>query len=620
MPLPRRLRAACALAALVLLPGACARPEPRPNVLLIVADDLGYNDLAINNGDPDVHTPSLDALAREGVRFTRHYADAVCSPARAALLTGLNAARAGYVPNGRGMSPQLLTLAEALQAQGYATVHVGKWHIGDKLRAAWPDRQGFGHWFGFLNQFYLAGTHQGDELLEDTPRHVDPWLMTDGDAGKRYDGYLDDILTAHAEAYIRELGAAGTPWFLNLWYYLPHAPITPAPRVAAGYPDTPDGHYRAMVEQLDGNVGRVIAALRETGQLEDTVIVFVSDNGGTAQQRARSNAPYQGGKASFFEGGVRTPLVIRWPHGAGAGTVRDDLVAIYDLYPTLLAGLGVPVPPGLDGRDLGVARAAASPPRQLYWETYSGGHFGYSLLRDARWRLYKTWPWTPWEAAPLLQDTAADPGAPPDRAAAEPGLLAALEDARRAWQRDVQHPRLDFRREDDGRGVLTGLDFLRTPGFGGFTFGIALQPGYTGTIAGQQGIWQLAIDAGERVTASFQDHALQGSLPATGCRSAIVSGWFTRKLSNWPGAMDHIALTLYLDGEAVDRLDVEGRLDDTNFAAPTITGLPGAPQANARLSEPLLLITELGASDAWDPAGLHRALCAEPAQAGRQTK
>ena len=620
MPSPAVRRTAGALVALALLLCACARPQPSPNVLLIVADDLGYNDLAINNGNAAIHTPSLDALAREGVRFTRHYADAVCSPARAALLTGQYAARVGYVPNGRGISPQVLTLAEALQAQGYATVHVGKWHIGDKLRAAWPDRQGFEHWFGFLNQFYLAGTHQDGVLVEDTPRHIDPWLMTDGDAGKRYPGHLDDILTERTEAYIRELGASGKPWFLNLWYYLPHAPITPAPRVAATYPDTPAGRYRAMVDQLDGNVGRVIRALRDTGQLDDTVIVFVSDNGGTAQELPGSNAPFQGAKTSFFEGGVRTPLLIRWPDGAGAGTVRDDVAAIQDIYPTVLAHLGISLPDGLDGRDLGIESAATEAPRELFWETYSTGHFGYSVLRDARWRLYKTWPWTPWEAPAVLLDTAADAGAPPDRAASEPRLLTDLEDARRRWQRDVHRPRLDFRREADGSGVLSGDDFLRTPGFGGFAFGIAMQPGYAGRIAEQQDIWRLAVHAQQRVTARFGDHTLQGSLPADGCRTVIVSGWFARKLSNWPGAMDHMALTLYLNGAAADSIAVEGKVDDANFAAPTLTGMPAQPQANALLSEPLLLSAPLAASDAWNPQELHRELCAAGPHSGLQTK
>ena len=284
----------------------------RPNVLLIVADDMGYNDLAINNGNTAIHTPALDDLARQGIRFTRHYADAVCSPARAALLTGQYAARNNYEPNGRGMSPQLITLAEALRDNGYQTWHIGKWHIGDTLRDAWPDRQGFEHWFGFLNQWLLAGAHRNGKLIRVQPRYNDPWLITDGDAGQRYPGHLDDILTDKAIATLGALAEGTQPWFINLWYYAPHAPVTPAADFAAQYPSTPAGRYRALVHQLDANVARVLEGLRASGQLESTVVIFVSDNGGTNHE-IDSNYPFFGNKATFHEGGLRTPLLIRLP-------------------------------------------------------------------------------------------------------------------------------------------------------------------------------------------------------------------------------------------------------------------------------------------------------------------
>ncbi|MBK6511633.1 MAG: sulfatase-like hydrolase/transferase [Haliea sp.] len=125
------------------------RDDTKPNILLIMADDLGYNDLAINNDNTQIDTPNMDQLARDGVRFTRHYASTVCSPARAALLTGYHPERLGYLPNGRGISPAIETLPERLQQEGYTTWHIGKWHIGDLERTAWPDHQGFYHWFGF---------------------------------------------------------------------------------------------------------------------------------------------------------------------------------------------------------------------------------------------------------------------------------------------------------------------------------------------------------------------------------------------------------------------------------------------------------------------------------------
>jgi arylsulfatase A-like enzyme len=585
---------------------ACTSHANRTNVLLIVADDLGYNDLAINNGNKAMQTPSLDTLAREGVRFTRHYADSVCSPARAALLTGMSSARLGYVPNGRGLSPQLVTLADALQDAGYHTMHIGKWHVGDTLREAWPDRQGFQHWLGFLNQWYLAGTQQNGQLVASQPRHIDPWLMRDSDAGSRYEGNLDDVLSEEAIGQIKALGGSRAPWFINLWYYSPHAPITPGAEHAAQYPDNPEGRYRAMVRQLDTNVGRVLSALRETGQDRSTLVIFVSDNGGTAQNVLDSNAPFHGAKGSFFEGGLRTPLLIRWPALRRAGEVREDVTAIQDIYPTILGHLGIPPPPGLDGHDIGEAPA---PSRDLLWEGYFTPRYGYSLLRDGKWRLYKVWPWEPWEVAPRLFAVNREPGVPADRAGEHPALLASMEQARHELQRDMHRPRLQFERGTDGTGTLTGQDFLRTPGYGGFTFGIGVRDTYAGTVVSQQGIWSMAVSDTGEVVADFQGHRLRAKLPPGECRSVLVSGWFARRTSNWRGDDDRITLSLRINGEQVASHEAEGKLDDAAFAAPTLIGTPGANASNALLSQPLLLIAPVDASDSATAAGLHGELC-----------
>lgn len=321
----------------------------KPNILLIMVDDLGFNDLAINNDNDLISTPNLDQLAREAVRFTRHYATAVCSPARAALLTGQDPARNGYVPNGRGLSPQLTTLPEVLKEAGYVTWHIGKWHIGDIQREAWPDYQGFDHWFGFLNQWRLAGKQINGEIQLATPRYTDPWLESDTEPGAFYTGHLENILTDKAIATMDGLLNSGSPWFINVWFYAPHNPIHPAKEFAAQFPGTDAGRYQALVYQLDSNIGRIIDHLDSTGQRENTIIVVVSDNGGT-NAVMDNNFPYYGQKVTYLEGGLRTPLIIDWPGSDTSGKVYDDIVAVQDIYPTLLDSIALDLPANLDGQ------------------------------------------------------------------------------------------------------------------------------------------------------------------------------------------------------------------------------------------------------------------------------
>jgi hypothetical protein len=317
-----------------------------------------------------------------------------------------------------------------------------------------------------------------------------------------------------------------------------------------------------------------------------------------------SNWPFHGVKTTFWEGGLRTPLLIRWPDGAGAGSVRGDPVSIADIYPTIVAGIGLAPPPGLDGRAIGREPA---PARDLFWETWANGHYGYSVLRDGLWRLYKTWPWTPWEMAPTLFEVTAVPGAPPDVAAAQPERVRGLEDARRAWQREVHRPALHFARDASGGGTLEGLDFLRTPGFGGFSFGIGIKAGFAGNVASQQGTWSMRLSPEGELAADFQGHVLRATLGPGACHSALISAWFSRRSSNWRGDDDGMHIALYIDGEQADSLDAPGRLDDSRFAEPTRTGEPGA--SNSLLSEPILLNAPVEASDAWSNESLHRELC-----------
>ena len=221
---PVLLHRACACATVFLLLAGWVHAAERPNVLLVVLDDFGYNDLAINNGS-NSPTPSLDQLARGGLRFTRHYAESSCTPSRVALLTGRYPAELGFHAFGPGLSQEVETLADVLSAHGYSSHMIGKWHAGDAHRESRPEYQGFDHWFGFMNQLYLAGPHRDGVYSRGRPTYRNPWLENEAGELRQYPGHLTDILSQRALEVMR---SAAEPWFLYLSYYAPHTPVQPA--------------------------------------------------------------------------------------------------------------------------------------------------------------------------------------------------------------------------------------------------------------------------------------------------------------------------------------------------------------------------------------------------------
>ncbi|MGE0761149.1 MAG: sulfatase [Pirellulaceae bacterium] len=425
---------------LVAVQTAVAQPPPPPaapatrplNVVVLLADDLGWSDLGCYGAD--VHeTPALDRLAEQGVRFTQAYAMSVCSPTRAALLTGQHAARlhltvwressvardAEASRSQRKLLPpatvwnvarERVTLAESLKRAGYLTFHVGKWHLGDADHS--PETHGFDvniggtHW-GAPHSFFWP--FRGEGRFGAEHRYV-PGLGL-GQPGE----YLTDRLTDEA---IQLIDVAGNrPFFLNLWFHSPHTPIQGKPEDVARFrpriePDSshrnPD--YAAMVYALDQNVGRILRHLDERGLAERTLVMFLSDNGGFIGTDRRSgqqvpvtnNAPLRSGKGSLYEGGIRIPWIVRWPTVARAGARCDDPVVVMDLLPTIVSGTQVSrlVPDGdesagdgpLDGRDIGPLLAEPStalPSRDLffhyphYYETTTP----VSAIRSGAWKL-----------------------------------------------------------------------------------------------------------------------------------------------------------------------------------------------------------------------------------------
>lgn len=444
-------------------------PHVRPNLIMILVDDLGWADLSCY-GSTFHETPHLDTLARSGTRFTEAYAAApVCSPSRASLLTGKWPARVGVtnfigghavgrladVPYFHELPQNEYSLARALADEGFATWHVGKWHLGERLSS--PESHGF--------EVNIGGCGLGHPPSYFSPYRI-PTLV-DGPEGE----YLTDRLTEEAARLITEHDRE-RPFFLNLWHYTVHIPIQAPEALTARYrakaarlgldPEPfvdgepmPTWHlagqrvrrrtvqsdpgYAAMIETLDRGIGALIEALRRTGQLDRTVIVFASDNGGlaTAEGSPTCNAPLAEGKGWLEDGGLRVPLIVSGPGVAAAESAVP--VSTPDLYPTLLGLAGTAVRPDhhVDGVDLGPVLADRPLDRgPLFWHyphySNQGGTPG-AAVRDGRWKLIRWFE----DGREALYDLAADPGERTDRIATDPEPASRLRRLLDAWLVDV---------------------------------------------------------------------------------------------------------------------------------------------------------------------------------------
>lgn len=610
------------LITILLLLGSCSNGNdaPNTNVLVILVDDMGYDDLDISNPDTMTPTPNMDMIAQEGVRFDRHYTDSTCSPTRSALLSGQYPARNGFEPNGRGLSPDVLTIADVLKIYGYRTYHVGKWHTGNTVRQAWPDRQGFDHWFGFLDQWQMGeGLDEADQVVFADPTYRNPWLRTDSNPPSEYAGHLTDILTDHVVSLIEDGANSEQPWFINLWYFAPHAPIDPDDRYLSQYPDTPNGRYLALLNQLDDSIGRLMSALQRTGQADRTLVVLASDNGGTNYFRD-NNYPFRGEKVLYEEGGIRTPLIIRWPQQLPPGVVVSETVTIYDIFPSILSLLRLPIPMGLDGIDFTPAiSGTALPRRPLFWEFYYNNHFGYSVLSlDGQWRLYKSWPWTDWETPSQLFDLGTDYTG--HLLAENPDVQSALESEYVAWHEQIHRVDVQLGPPDlHGRRIVTGADMQRTPGFGGFTFAIGAYPsgvenGLNTVIAVQPDIWSLLSTNGQL---KLQIASWTIDVPVSlvsGCNSIVVTGNFEQRITNWEGNDDVFEVRVYLNGNLVGELqESEKVVGEPYLEQPTYIGSNfhdgGEMNFGGNLTAPIFLNRSVDLTEPLSVTDLGAELC-----------
>lgn len=505
----------------------------RPNVVLVLVDDMGFSDIGCYGGE--IHTPHIDRLARDGVRFSQFYNTARCSPSRASLLTGLHPHQTGIGvltnddrPRGYpgSINDRCVTLAEVLKSAGYSTCLSGKWHLASEMREpndAWPTRRGFDRFYGTLTgcgSFFQPGTlTRGEENAEDDG--LDP------------DFYYTDAITNEASAFIRDCHAArpGTPYFLYVAYTAPHWPLHARAedvekyrgRFDAGWdelrekrmrrlrelgilddtvalsgrdPTQPAWHeaeykewqarrmevYAAQIDRMDKGVGRVLAALEEAGDLANTLVIFLSDNGASDEvlplveiERFRkrldilrlrtrdgrevgignepaivpgpedtyasygrawanlSNTPFRYYKRWVHEGGIATPFIVHWPAGGlGSGNVVHAPFQLTDVMPTVLEATGAAYPARYKGRDiipfegrslLPALRGRSSPDGTLYWE-----HTGNAAIRRGRWKLVRDYP-QPWE----LYDISTDRTELHDLAASHPDVVADLAGQWQAW-------------------------------------------------------------------------------------------------------------------------------------------------------------------------------------------
>jgi arylsulfatase A-like enzyme len=361
-----RIRGVAFLLALCLVPGlagpSAAAPD-RPNVVIFLADDLGWGDVGFHGGP--IETPHIDRLAREGIELSRFYVNPICSPTRAALMTGRDPIKLGIAYqvieawDNHGVHPEERFLSEAFRAAGYQTAAIGKWHLGHAQETYLPRSRGFDHFYGHLNTevgYFPPFAAQGGRDFQRNGRSVDE------------DGYETFLLAEEAVRWIRERDKA-RPFLLYMPFLAPHTPLDAPQALKARYADLDDDRkaargtmdwsrllrfvgvkslrqvYAAVVDGMDQSIGRVLATLDEEGLADDTIVLFFSDNGGmtTFGTGGADNAPLRGGKGETFEGGIRVISAVRWPGRLKAGGRMDQIMSVMDVLPTLAAAAGIEV-------------------------------------------------------------------------------------------------------------------------------------------------------------------------------------------------------------------------------------------------------------------------------------
>jgi arylsulfatase A-like enzyme len=426
---------------LVLGHATVAKAGDQPNILVIVADDLGYADLGFQ-GCKDIPTPHLDSLAQSGVKCTNGYVThPFCSPTRAALLTGRYQQRFGHENNPAWLPQDLVAglplsetpLPSVLLTKGYATGCIGKWHLGAHP-SFHPNRRGFEHYYGALGggHVYLDGLKGGEEYTIPMDRNGQ---------GEPLKGYITTVFGNEAADYIEK--SKGKPWFLYLAFNAPHTPLQSTPELQQRVSHIENKARRdlaALIVGMDDAVGKVLSTLDSTGQRENTLVFFLSDNGGPISVSKCDNTPLREGKGKVYEGGIRVPFVVSWPKKIPSGSTYAKPVVSLDVFATSVALAneanhesdkleGVNLIPFLTGEN------KASPHERLFWRTGGGATFA---VREGNWKLVGKL-----DGQSELFDLDADIAEKNDLAKKEIARTKLLEDAYREWDSKNIAPRFE---------------------------------------------------------------------------------------------------------------------------------------------------------------------------------
>jgi len=439
---------------MILVAGCCAlftaaplhAAEPRkPNIIFILADDLGYGDLGCY-GQKQIQTPNLDRMAADGIRFTQCYAGStVCAPSRCCLMTGLHTGHA--IIRGNATVPlraDETTVAKLLKDNGYATALVGKWGLGEAGTTGIPNRQGFDYFYGYLNQVH-AHNYYPDYLWKNEEKSTlkgNEIGDTPGVSVKRAQ-YSPDLFTAEALTFVEK--NKEKPFFLYLAYTIPHANNERTKAEGNGMEVPDDAPYTdkkwsqaeknnaAMITRMDRDIGTLMKKLKELKIDDDTIVFFSSDNGphkegGLDPKFFSAAGPLRGIKRDLYEGGIRIPLLARWPGKIKAGGVSDHVCAFWDFLPTAIEIAGAKPPKGIDGISLmptllGAKAAGREQEKHefMYWEFHEGG--SKQAVRMGDWKAVRLKPQGPLE----LYDLKNDPGETTNLADKQPDVVAKIE-------------------------------------------------------------------------------------------------------------------------------------------------------------------------------------------------
>ena len=454
----------CVIASSTIFAGTATAESPRPNVVIFLADDLGWADVGYH-GEEVIETPSIDRLAAEGVQLDRFYSTPICSPTRAALMTGRDPMRLGVaygviMPwHTNGIHPDELFLPEAFRRAGYQTAMVGKWHLGHAQQTYHPNERGFEHFYGHLHTevgYFPPFANQGGRDFQRNGVTIND------------EGYETFLLGKEGARWIRERDKE-KPFLLYMPFIAPHTPLEAPDDLLAKYEDMDDDRkparsaqtdnsrrisrlmgrensrpiYAAVVDAMDQAVGNVLTALDDEGVTNDTIVLFFSDNGGAAYATGGAdNVPLRGGKGDTFEGGIRVVSVMRWPAKIKAGSVNTSIMSAMDVLPTLAAAADVPVESRfeLNGRNLWPAlEAGKRQPRNDYLlfasETPIRGHFNLTAFNDD-WKLVQEIDqgWLSADVTQHLFRIGEDPNERVNLASAHPDVVTKMADAILEWR------------------------------------------------------------------------------------------------------------------------------------------------------------------------------------------